>query len=161
MRVVPFLIAVACAPTPPAPEALTPEPRLVGVWALDTTSTEARTLTALAAEGELRAPELEALRSFVRAHPETTLAGRVAAAAALASTPLLRVDATTLRAFDSDGEHAATWTLERVDVNTQVLVTHHEAGATTRTQLRFDGPDRLRLGDEQGGDTLTLRRVQP
>lgn len=161
MRVVPFLIAIACAAPPPEQEQLQPEPRLVGVWALDAASTEARTLSALATEGELRGPELEALRSYVRAHPESTLAGRVAAAAALASAPLLRVDATTLRAFDSSGEHAATWTLERVDVNTQVLVTHSDAGATSRTQVRFDGPDRLRLGDEQGGDTLTLHRVQP
>lgn len=161
MRVAPFLIALACATTPPASDLPAPEPRLVGVWALDATSSEARTLYALAAEADLRAPELEALRSYVRAHPDGTLAGRVAAAAALASAPLLRIDATTLRAFDSAGEHAATWTLERVDVNTQVLVTHNGAGATTRTQVRFDGPDRVRLGDEQGGDTLTLRRVQP
>ncbi len=133
----------------------------MGVWSLDATSAEARTLSALGADGNLRAPELEALRDFVRAHPDSTLAGRVAAATALASRPLLTVNATTLRASDSQGEHRATWTLERVDVNTQVLVTHTDTGGTTRTQVRFDGPDRLRLGDEQGGDTLTLHRVQP
>jgi len=156
-----LLAGISCTPQPPAQDLPTPEPRLVGVWALDAASIEARTLSDLSADIAVRAPELEALRAFVRAHPDSTLAARVTAASALASRPLLKVEATSLRALGNHGEHVATWTLERVDVNTQILVTHTDTGGTTRTQIRFDGPDRLRLGDEQGGDTLTLHRVQP